>query len=530
MYPTSVPLGVGSKPPLPFCADDLVATFRWLKNNSSRLDSHAFRDPTFKLPSPTPGSAICNLMGLEVLHKIYEQATTDKLRVGVAEAILSIFTRDPANYFITWAQPKKTLEMMLQTRAGPAVRECVFRILEHIVCTLKFVPIAELRAVSHALETLDAVGESSHLALNTVIKFVNFNKKYGDVWREVGMLDVLIRRLITRGNDLKEQHGATGGIAFSEPMPLPTPPPSLASSSGGARRIRSEELDESQLDEDFYYGDDPGAVAETAKAAVDRSAQGHVLLMECLALLLTENVENAEKFRSAGGTRVLYSMVPIAESRMHALRVVQQLVLDDSTHANEDLSTLLELMQASQPKSYAVKIDILKTCLRLFSLEPRSKSHFREVQGFVYVISSLVALGDGAAVADDAGATAVAGAAGAGAGAAAGTAGSTKDEGLRLELVQKIFETLTAALCDSPANKHAMMHEIRYDILADSLELSGLLANPASAKPTFHYLLNMACEVRDGTTLSPLVTPCRRHPLFKFWYNSGWRTYVSVKI
>ena len=309
---------------------------------SAELDSHAFRDPSFKLPSPTPGTAICNLMGLEVLHKIYEQATSDKLRVGVAEAILSIFVRDPANYFIAWAQPKKTLEMMLQTPAGPKVRECIFRIVEHIVCTLKFVPIAELRAVSRALETLDATGESSHLALNTVIKLVNFNKKYGDVWREVGMLDVLIRRLIARGNDLKEQHGATGGMAFSVPIPLPTPAPSMASSSKGV-------LDESQLDEDFYYGDDPGAVAEAQKAEVDRSAQGHVLLMECLVLLLSENAENAEKFRSAGGTRVLYSMVPIAESRMHALRVVQQLVLDDSSQANEDLSTLLELMQLEKP-------------------------------------------------------------------------------------------------------------------------------------------------------------------------------------
>jgi hypothetical protein len=440
---------------------------------SKDLEAHPFRDPGFKLPAPVAGTAICNLMGFEVLHRVFEQATSTNLRTGMATAIAAVFARDPVNYFI--AQPKKTLEMMLRTPAELQVREQVFKIIEHVICTLKFVPLAELKAASEALETHDAVGECSHLALNAVIKFVNFNNKYGNVFREVGMLEVLIQRLIHRGNDLKEQHGSVGGMAFSEPIPLPRLQ---------AKKPLDPELDESQIvddDEDFYYGDAHGAQAEAAtKTVVDRSEQGHVLLMECLSLLLTENIENADKFRAAGGARVLYSMVPIAQSRVHALRVVQQLVLDASHHAREDFSTLLELMQAAQPNHYAVKIDILKMCLRLFSLEPRTKGLFRDVQGFVYVISSLVALAEPSRSTRDR--------------LEDGVGKVTKVDGLLLELVQKIFETLTAALCDSPANKHAMMHDIRYDILAESLQASGLVVSTASAQPTFHYLLTMACE------------------------------------
>jgi hypothetical protein len=41
--------------------------------------------------------------------------------------------------------------------------------------------------------------------------------RYGDVFREVALIDVLIRKLIRRGNELKERHhGAVGGLAFAE--------------------------------------------------------------------------------------------------------------------------------------------------------------------------------------------------------------------------------------------------------------------------------------------------------------------------
>jgi hypothetical protein len=170
---------------------------------------------------------------------------------------------------------------------------------------------------------------------------------------------------------------------------------------GGSPAATADDKDESQIDPDFYYGDAPEGAAAAAAAAVaassvastvgaaERIAEGHVLLMECLALLLANNSENSQRFRAGGGTRVLFSMVSIAESRVHSLRVVQQLVLDPSRHAHDDLSTLLELLQAAPPSHFALKIDILKTCLNLFSLDARTKLRFREVQGFVCVMPFL---------------------------------------------------------------------------------------------------------------------------------------------
>lgn len=106
----------------------------------------------------------------------------------------------------------------------------------------------------------------------------------------------------------------------------------------------------------------------------------HNLLMECLALLLADNAENAEIFRRAGGARAVHNMVALTAHRWQALRVAQQLILgDDSSKAHDDLGTLLELVQSTPPHAYGVKIDILRTVIRLFSLDPHIKLLFRQV-------------------------------------------------------------------------------------------------------------------------------------------------------
>lgn len=107
----------------------------------------------------------------------------------------------------------------------------------------------------------------------------------------------------------------------------------------------------------------------------------HAVLMDCLALLLTSNPRNVEIFRSHGGARAVYNMVALTAHRWHALRVAQQLILGhDTMLSHDDLATLLELMQSTSPHAYGLKIDILRTVIRLFALDPRTKHLFRQVR------------------------------------------------------------------------------------------------------------------------------------------------------
>lgn len=121
---------------------------------------------------------------------------------------------------------------------------------------------------------------------------------------------------------------------------------------------------------------------ETDEQIAGDEPDDHAVLMDCLALLLSSNPRNVEIFRSHGGARAVYNMVSLTAHRWHALKVAQQLILgDDPMTAHDDLATLLELTQSTPPQAYGLKIDILRTVIRLFALEPRTKHLFRQVCG-----------------------------------------------------------------------------------------------------------------------------------------------------
>ena len=63
----------------------------------------------------------------------------------------------------------------------------------------------------------------------------------------------------------------------------------------------------------------------------------------------------------------------------------------------------------------------------------------------------------------------------------------------KLEFVRTVFEVLTAAFMDNPANRELFQSEGRYEMLADSIRLSGLITSPY-AEDVFGYLVSMAAE------------------------------------
>ena len=89
------------------------------------------------------------------------------------------------------------------------------------------------------------------------------------------------------------------------------------------------------------------------------------LVAECLSVLLVGNANNAAVFRESGGSRTAHSCVSFAECRREALGLVQQLIL--SPGGDDDMATLLALLQSAPAHDLPLKTDILKsllTCLR----------------------------------------------------------------------------------------------------------------------------------------------------------------------
>jgi hypothetical protein len=83
-------------------------------------------------------------------------------------------------------------------------------------------------------------------------------------------------------------------------------------------------------------------------------------------------------------------MVPYSVCRQQALGIVQQLVL--STGGDDDMGTLLGLMHTAPTTALELKTHILKALLLVLRESHRTRTVFRKVGGFVYVMSVLVSM------------------------------------------------------------------------------------------------------------------------------------------
>lgn len=54
------------------------------------------------------------------------------------------------------------------------------------------------------------------------------------------------------------------------------------------------------------------------------------------------------------------------------------------------VGTLLGLMHSTPPSEVKLKSDVLDALLKVFDLDPKTRAVFREVGGFVYVMSVLI--------------------------------------------------------------------------------------------------------------------------------------------
>ncbi len=68
---------------------------------------------------------------------------------------------------------------------------------------------------------------------------------------------------------------------------------------------------------------------------------------------------SAAVFRECGGARCAHNLVPYLQCRQQALAVVQQLVLTGK-EAEDDMGTLLGLMQSAPMSEMKLKTDILQ--------------------------------------------------------------------------------------------------------------------------------------------------------------------------
>ncbi|XP_066568174.1 WD repeat and FYVE domain-containing protein 3 isoform X2 [Amia ocellicauda] len=298
--------------------------------------------PGFVVPQPSgKGHTVRNIQAFSVLQNAFLKAKSSRLTHIILDAISNIYIADNANYFILESQ--HTLSQFAEKISKlTEVQGKYFELLEFVVFSLNYIPCKELFSVSVLLKS-STLYQCSITAMRTLLKFSRHDPIFSEVFREVGLLEVMVNLLHKYAALMKD--------------------PTQAYPEQGDSKNNSLMEEQKQL---------------------------AWLVMETLTVLLQGSNTNAGVFREFGGARCVHNIVRYPQCREHALMIIQQLVLSPS--GDDDMGTLLGLMHSAPSTELQLKTDILRALLAVLRESHRTRTVFRKVGGFVYVTSLLVAM------------------------------------------------------------------------------------------------------------------------------------------
>ena len=141
----------------------------------------------------TLGHSVRNIQAFAVLQNAFLKAKTNFLAHIILDAITNIYMADNANYFILESQ--HTLSQFAEKISKlPEVQNKYFEMLEFVVFSLNYIPCKELISVSILLKSSSSY-HCSIIAMKTLLKFTRHDYLFKDVFREVGLLEVMVNLL-----------------------------------------------------------------------------------------------------------------------------------------------------------------------------------------------------------------------------------------------------------------------------------------------------------------------------------------------
>jgi len=359
--------------------------------------------PSFTLPQPKKtGFIVRNPSAFTILQSIFQQSTHPFLVNIIFDTISSIILADNVNYFICGENLSPLTEVLYNKRQDVQIK--IYDLLEFIVFQLKFIPHRELVNLSIMLKSSGSIQNHKN-CVKFLIHILKYNNVVKDALRELGFIEVLISRLHHFATLLKE--------SIQDPNDV------------------GDHLDQGEKELGF-------------------------MVMEALALLLSHNQKNAKIFREHGGARLAHNIIPYRICRTAALTVVLHLVL--CTGGEDDTGTLLGLIHTARLEELEMKSVILKGFLYILRESHRTRTVFRKVGGFVYIVSLLISMEGCLAVPPK-------------------HPWLTVPRHEILSIIRLILNTLTVAMRFEPGNARLFENEVRWQSLCDAIKLLGCFNN-----------------------------------------------------
>jgi hypothetical protein len=152
------------------------------------------REVTWSYLAKAPGRRARDSQAFLVLCELWHRVYDDSFREQILDLALEVFTEHPLNFFVLQSSGFLSAVLECQDALSPTLRERTMKVLEYVMTCADCVPERDLVLVTRCLDTVWEE-ETVQIALRTVVKWLNFDAKYAAVFRETGLLLVLVRHL-----------------------------------------------------------------------------------------------------------------------------------------------------------------------------------------------------------------------------------------------------------------------------------------------------------------------------------------------
>ncbi|CAG8480599.1 18870_t:CDS:10, partial [Gigaspora margarita] len=313
-----------------------------------------------------------------------KEAVPDIFQQKIVAAIAEIFKSNELNYFLT--EQLNTLPTLIQEldKFSIKVQRSILDLLVFVMVDLNYVPFRELVVLSlhfqgHSLKHTTAI------VCETVISLLQTSSKFKEVFREIGLLDILCNLLQELAATLHDRFGDTHFIKRI----------SVSQSNDTLNNYNKTSKTKSRLSAEII--------------------ENFQLISECLIEMLKGNKTNISLFGNAYKGN-LFDLLHYDETRDGALTIFETLVVEGYLLSNAEPHTpmttasrssvssaiehsfqfgrLIEIVQSLPRFDLKMKRHILLSMKRILVSCPEMKDVFRESGGFVCLVSLLVGLED----------------------------------------------------------------------------------------------------------------------------------------
>lgn len=369
--------------------------------------------PAFQLPIPAGnGLSVRNLNAFALLYHVFLESSSESTSCTVIDILHSIYTCDPANYFILDREFPLSIFIDQLERKPHAVRVKLLELIEFAVFHLGHIPCRELISLCVLLKTEISAGKTAMctIIVQMCFKLITVDAIIKDAFREVGLLDALCY-IIRRMYEMYEKNVQAASFT----------------------------------------------VTSTSSRSQDQLKLA-LLTTDLLTIIIKNNTENGKLFTECFGAKLLVEIVCEVneEWRSSLLQLVKQLLIVAPT--DQYIVHLVNTLQDRIPiENLEVMFSLLKALLGVVRESHKVRIQFRKAGGFVALSALLLGLerrfSDVQPTRDE---------------------NIPREQCQMLEFVHIIFKVFTLSMRFEPSNAKYFATEITWDSITALLRLTSI--------------------------------------------------------